>query len=129
LTHFDSSTPFILIARIKVKEGKVEDYLKLAKITDQAVKESEPGMIHHTFDADPSHPLQFVWSELYENDAAFFAHLNNPPVSDYLSKHAALADSFSVEVYGTVGKECREAMLSIGIPVQIFETKCGYSRV
>jgi len=25
------SNPFILIARIRVKEGKVEDYLKIAK--------------------------------------------------------------------------------------------------
>jgi quinol monooxygenase YgiN len=129
LANFDLSTPFILIARIKVKEGKENDYLQLAKNTDEAVRESEPGMIHHTFDADPENPLCFVWSELYQNDAAFFAHLNNPPVAEYLTQHAELADSFSVEVYGTVGKECREAMISTGLPIKIYETKCGYSRL
>jgi autoinducer 2-degrading protein len=57
LANFDLSTPFILIARIKVKEGKENDYLQLAKNTDEAVRQSEPGMIHHTFDADPENPL------------------------------------------------------------------------
>ena len=32
------SNPFILIARIRVKEGKVEEYLKIAKEADDAVK-------------------------------------------------------------------------------------------
>ena len=31
------SNPFILIARIRVKEGKTQDYLKIAKEADDAV--------------------------------------------------------------------------------------------
>jgi len=50
-------------------------------------------------------------------------------VGEYLAKHGELADSFTVEVYGTVGDECREAMVSTGLPLKIFETKLGYSRV
>ncbi|MEC9027923.1 MAG: antibiotic biosynthesis monooxygenase family protein, partial [Cyanobacteriota bacterium] len=107
MANFDASTPFLLLARIHVKPGCVDDYLSLAAKTDAGVKDSEPGMLHHTFDQDPDDPLAFVWSEVYANDAAFLAHLSNPVVGDYLAKHAELGDGFSVEVYGTIGAECR----------------------
>ena len=48
------ANPFILIARIRVKEGKVEEYLKIAKEADDAVNASEPDMLIHTFDQDPN---------------------------------------------------------------------------
>ena len=86
-------------------------------------------MIHHTFDQDPNDPQLFVWSEVYSNDEAFRAHVSKHPVQEYLQKHAKLRDSFSVEVYGTVGDECRQLMDSFGLPLKIFETKFGYSRV
>ena len=129
MAKFGSSTPFILIARIKVKPGKVAEYLQLATKTDAAVEASEQGMLHHTFDQDPENPLCFVWSEVYKNDDAFLAHLANPSVGEYLQGHAELGDDFTVEVYGTVGEECKEAMIATGLPIKIFESKCGYSRV
>ena len=61
-----SEKPFVLIARIKVKEGKVEEYLDLAEKTDQAVEQSEPDMLLHNFDADPSDPHQFTWLNYIE---------------------------------------------------------------
>ena len=67
-------------------------------------------MLHHTFDQDPDDPQAFVWSEVYANDAAFEAHVTNPPVQEYLQKHAELGDGFSVEVHGTVGSECQALM-------------------
>ena len=66
---------------------------------------------------------------VYANDAAFAAHVSNPPVQEYLQKHAELGDGFSVEVYGTVGAECRSLMESFGLPLKIFESRLGYSRV
>ena len=36
--NYNMSNPFILIAGIRVKEGKVEEYLKIAKEADDAVK-------------------------------------------------------------------------------------------
>ena len=128
MANFDASTPFLLLARIHVKPGSIDDYLSLAATTDAGVKDSEPGMLHHTFDQDPDDPHAFVWSEVYANDAAFLAHLSNPIVGDYLAKHAELGDGFSVEVYGTIGAECRAAMAATGLPLKIFETRCGYSR-
>ena len=119
----------MLLARIHVKPCCVEQYLELARITDETVEASEPGMIHHTIDQDPDDPQAFVWSEVYANDEAFSAHVSNPPVQEYLQKHAELGDGFSVEVYGTVDDDCRQLMESFGLPLMIFETKLGYSRV
>ena len=129
MAAFDHSTPFLLLARIHVKPGCVDQYLEIAQAADAAVKASEPGMIHHTFDRDPEDPQAFVWSEVYANDDAFRAHVSNPPVQHYLQQHAELGDGFSVEVYGTVGDDCRSLMESLGLPLKIFETALGYSRV
>ncbi len=129
MSKFDHSTPFILIARIQVKPGKVEEYLELAIKTDAAVEAFESGMLHHTFDQDPDNPLCFTWSEVYKNDDAFLEHLANPSVGEYLQGHAELGNGFSVEVYGTVGEKCKAAMDATGLPLKIYESKCGYSRV
>ena len=61
MSSFDKSTPFMLLARIRVKPGCAEQYLELARITDEAVEASEPGMIHHIFDQDPDDPQAFAW--------------------------------------------------------------------
>ena len=126
---FGSETPFILLARIQVKPDKVQEYLLLAAKTDKAVEDSEPGMLHHTFDQDPENPLCFVWSEVYKNDEAFLSHLANPPVGEYLQAHSELGDDFTVEVYGTVGEQCKAAMQASGLPLKLFESKLGFSRV
>ena len=110
MTNYDESTPFLLIARVQVKPGELDEYIALAKATDEAVKASEPGMLHHTFDQDPDDPLKFVWSEVYKDDQAFLTHVSNPPVQDYVAKHQPLSDDFRLEVYGTVGSECRAMM-------------------
>ena len=76
--------PFLLIARIGVKENMVEEYLAIAEEVDNAVQESEPGMLFHNFDKDPDDPLGFVWSEVYTDSEALIAHINNPPVQAYV---------------------------------------------
>jgi quinol monooxygenase YgiN len=129
MAKFDQSTPFLLLARIHVKPGCVNQYLELARMTDMAVQSSEPGMLHHTFDQDPEDPQAFVWSEVYANDEAFASHVSNPPVQEYLQKHAELGDGFSIEVYGTVGNACIKLMESFGLPLKIYPSKLGYSRV
>ena len=46
---YGASTPFILLARCHVKAEHKEAYLEAARVADDAVKASEPGMLHHTF--------------------------------------------------------------------------------
>ena len=121
--------PFILIAIIRVKEGKVEEYLKIAKEADDAVNASEPDMLIHTFDQDPTDPLEFTWSEVYRNSEAMLHHLNNPPVQAYVEKHNKIADRFEIEVYGNITEETINAIKDTNIPFKHFKTtNVGYIR-
>ena len=121
--------PFILIARIQVKEGMVDEYLEIANSVDNAVEASEPGMLFHNFDSDPEDPLAFTWTEVYSNSKAFIKHDANPPVQEYVTKHAELADGFTIEVYGNVSQEVIDTINRLGIPFKHFKTtKVGYVR-
>ncbi len=125
----DGQNPFILIARIQVKAGMVEEYLEIADEVDKAVELSEPGMLFHNFDADPDDPLAFTWTEVYSNSNAFIKHDANPPVQEYVTKHAELADGFTIEIYGNVSKDVIETINRLGIPLKHFKTtRVGYVR-
>ena len=126
---FGASTPFILIARVQVKPGKVKEYLAIADQADLGVSDSEPGMLHHTFDVSEDDDHAYTWSEVYQNDAALEAHLSNPVVGAYLQDHAAVCESFSVEVYGTLSDKTAKAARALPFPVKIWKTALGYSRV
>jgi hypothetical protein len=39
--------PFVLLARITIKDGMAEEYLAIAKEADLAVNKTEPGMLFH----------------------------------------------------------------------------------
>ena len=121
--------PFLLIARIGVKENMVEEYLAIAEEVDNAVQESEPGMLFHNFDKDPDDPLGFVWSEVYTDSDALIAHINNPPVQAYVEKHDELADTFEIEVYGNLSEDAIEAVKALEVPFKHFKsTAVGYVR-
>ena len=121
--------PFVLIARIHVKPGNVDQYLEIAAKVDAEVENSEPGMLFHNFDADPFDPLSFTWTEVYKNDAALIAHINNPPVQGYVEQPAELGDGFEIEIYGELGEEAIEAVKALGVPFKHFvTTDVGYVR-
>ena len=121
--------PFLLIARIGVKENMIEEYLAIAEEVDNAVQESEPGMLFHNFDKDPDDPLGFVWSEVYTDSDALIAHINNPPVQAYVEKHDELADSFEIEVYGNLSEDAISAVKALEVPFKHFKsTDVGYVR-
>ena len=121
--------PFLLIARIGVKENMIEEYLAIAEEVDNAVRESEPGMLFHNFDKDPDDPLGFVWSEVYTDSEALIAHINNPPVQAYVEKHDELADTFEIEVYGNLSEDAISAVKALEVPFKHFKsTDVGYVR-
>ena len=121
--------PFVLIARIHVKPGNVDQYLEIAAKVDAEVENSEPGMLFHDFDADPSDPLSFTWTEVYKNDNALIAHINNPPVQRYVKQHSELGDGFEIEIYGKLEKEAIEAIKALGVFfIHFVTTNVGYVR-
>ena len=124
-----SENPFVLLARITVKEGMVDAYLKIAEEVDREVEKTEEGMLLHTFDRDPDDPHKFVWTEVYRKSDDFLFHADNPPVLEYVEKHAELATHFSIEIYGNVSNEVIEAINSREIPLKHFaSTSVGYIR-
>ena len=121
--------PFILIARVQVKEGRVEEYLRIAEAVDNAVEKTEPGMLFHNFDADPDDPLAFTWTELYANSDAFLLHTSNAPVLEYVGQHAQLGEGFTLEIYGNVTAAVIENIADLGFPLRHFKTtRVGYVR-
>ena len=121
-----SNTPFVLLASLRVKPDRLEEYLELAEKTDTAVKESEPGMLLHTFDADPSDPCAFTWTEVYQNDAALIAHLNNPKLDEYLKGHEEMGDGLEVEIYGALAEDTIQFLNDSGIPWTHHSTRFGF---
>lgn len=121
-------TPFVLIARLHALPNEADVVLRLSEAADEAVKASEPGMLLHTFDQDPSDPLGFVWTEVYANSAALIFHLENPPLQEYLADVSPLLDSFTVELYGEVSAEALNMLRSTGTPTTYFQSKFGYVR-
>ena len=95
----------------------------------KSVELTEPGMLFHNFDADPDDPLAFTWTEVYSNSEAFIKHDANPPVQEYVKKHAELADGFTIEIYGNVSKKVIETIDRLGVPLKHFKTtRVGYVR-
>ena len=124
-----SENPFVLLARITVKEGMVDAYLEIAEEVDKAVEKTEEGMLFHSFDRDPDDQHKFVWTEVYRNSDDFLFHADNPPVQEYVEKHVELATHFSIEIYGNVSNEVIEAINSREIPLKHFaSTSVGYIR-
>ena len=125
----DRENPFVLLARITVKEGMVDAYLEIAEEVDKAVEKTEEGMLFHSFDRDPDNQHKFVWTEVYRNSDDFLFHVDNPPVQEYVEKHADLATHFSIEIYGNVSNEDIEKIDSLEIPLKHFAaTSVGYIR-
>ena len=120
--------PFVLIARLHALPNASGEVLRLSNAADVAVKASEPGMLLHTFDQDPSDPLGFVWTEVYANSAALIFHLENPPLQKYLADVSPLLDNFTVELYGEVSAEAVNMLRSTGTPTSHFQSKFGYVR-
>ncbi len=118
----NGTNPFILLAKVTVKDDKVDNYLEIAKEVDQAVEKSEEGMLFHNFDRDPDNENIFIWTELYRDSNALLFHLNNPPVQEYVQKHANLAESLSIEIYGNVSEEAINALNSMEIPIKNYKT-------
>lgn len=128
-TVSDGTNPFILLARITVSPGKLNAYIDLAAGVDAEVEASEPGMLFHNFDQDSTGPHKLVWSELYRRSDDFLFHADNPPVVDYVGKHADLAESFTIEIYGTVSQAVIDKINDLGVPLQYFPTtRVGFVR-
>jgi quinol monooxygenase YgiN len=81
-----------IVARVKVKEEKVKDFLELTKPLVEATR-NEPGCISYELFQSASDPSSFIFYEEYKDDSAFNAHGN----SDHFKTFAAGVPELTAE--------------------------------
>ncbi|MAS51223.1 MAG: antibiotic biosynthesis monooxygenase [Dehalococcoidia bacterium] len=115
-------TPFLIIARVKVKDGKQKEYIELGKEIDDIVNETEPGMLFHDLNCDSKDSCSFTWTEILKDSSSFVFHLNSPFVKETIKKQVNLIDEWSIEIYGNVSKEVIEKVEELEVPFNYFKT-------
>ena len=115
-------TPFLIIARVKVKDGKQKEYIELGKEIDDIVNETEPGMLFHDLNCDSKDSCSFTWTEILKDSSSFVFHLDSPFVKETIKKQVNLIDEWSIEIYGNVSKEVIEKVEELEVPFNYFKT-------
>ena len=63
-----------VIAKLKVQPGKDADFEAAAKQMIATVKESEPGTLTYILHKNTKDPTEFVYYEVYQDQASFDSH-------------------------------------------------------
>jgi quinol monooxygenase YgiN len=66
--------PITVIAKLKTQPGKEADFEAAAKQMIATVKESEPGTLTYVLHKNTKDPTEFVYYEVYQDQAAFDSH-------------------------------------------------------
>ena len=122
MPKLNEETPLVIIARTQVKEGKKEEYLKFGKEIDDAVNDTEPGMLFHDLGTDPNDPLALTWTEILKDSASFVFHLNNPNVVEGFKKQEELVEEIRLEIYGNVSDELINKVKELNLPFKYFKS-------
>lgn len=115
-------TPFLIIARVKVKDEKQKEYIELGKEIDDIVNETEPGMLFHDLNCDSNDSCLFTWTEILKNSTSFVFHLSSPFVKETIKKQVDLIDEWSIEIYGNVSSEVIGMVEELEVPYKYFKT-------
>ncbi len=89
---------FVVLAQFRVKPGTRDQFVDIAKIDAQASVANEPGC--HRFDVLVPHdaPDRVMLYEIYENKAAFDAHLETPHLKAFRDGIADLVDDRDISM-------------------------------
>lgn len=90
--------PIVLLARVKLKPGKREAFLKFAKPLNVAEQHAKPGTLVFTLNADPDNASLMTWTEVYKNDQAWNDHLDMQSESPELIAQFARCDVFHCRI-------------------------------
>ena len=78
MTASTAAGPFVFIAEFEVKPGKLEQFLEFAEVDSRHSVADEPGCRQFTVTVDREQPHRVVLFEVYDDEAAFDAHLEMP---------------------------------------------------
>ncbi|MGH6897718.1 MAG: putative quinol monooxygenase [Geminicoccaceae bacterium] len=70
--------PLVIIAEFEVKPGRLEAFLERAEVDSRHSVADEPGCRQFTVTVDREQPDRVVLFEVYDDAAAFDAHLETP---------------------------------------------------
>ena len=125
---------FFLEAYEKVYKSKVIEYEKMSNITDQKVRDTEPGMLLHaqTKISENETEVTYRWMEVFENYEAFEAHLKNPFVEKHLKRfteNKILSGPVEVKIHCDWSEEKKREILKIpGVKIGFIPLVNGYFR-
>ena len=75
--------PFVIIAEFEVKADKLERFLELARTDASQSVAVEPGCQQFDVTLDREQPNRVVLYEVYDDEAAFDAHLKTPHLAAF----------------------------------------------
>ncbi|SFU50343.1 Quinol monooxygenase YgiN [Methylobacterium sp. 174MFSha1.1] len=84
------SRPFVVIAEFRVRPGCLDAFLDLAHDDARASVAHEPGCRAFDVAVSESDPLAVVFYEVYDDRAAFDAHLETPHLARFRAGFPAL---------------------------------------
>ena len=125
---------FFLEAYEKVYKSKVIEYEKMSNITDQKVRDTEPGMLLHaqTKISENETEVTYRWMEVFKNFEAFEAHLKSPFVEKHLKRfteNKILSGPVEVKIHCDWSVEKRREILKIpGVKISFIPLVNGYFR-
>ena len=125
---------FFLEAFEKVYKSKVIEYEKMSNITDQKVRDTEPGMLLHAQTKISENELEvtYRWMEVFENYEAFEAHLKNPFVEKHIklfTENKILSGPVEVKIHCDWSEEKKREIFKIpGIELSFIPIVNGYFR-
>ena len=125
---------FFLEAYEKVYKSKVIEYEKMSNITDQKVRDTEPGMLLHAQTKISENELEvtYRWMEVFENYEAFEAHLKNPFVEKHIKRfteNKILSGPVEVKIHCDWSEEKKKEIFKIpGIELSFIPLVNGYFR-
>ncbi|TNC07693.1 antibiotic biosynthesis monooxygenase [Methylobacterium terricola] len=85
-----SSRPFVVIAEFRVKPGSLDAFLALAHDDARSSVADEPGCRAFDVAVSESDPQAVVFYEVYDDRAAFDAHLETPHLARFRDGFPAL---------------------------------------
>ena len=82
--------PITVIAKLKVQPGKEAEFEAAAKQMIATVKESEPGTLSYILHKNTKDATEFVYYEVYQDQAAFESHGKTDHMKAFGGKIGAL---------------------------------------
>lgn len=81
-----------VIATLKVKSGSEATFRQAAEKMIAYVKANEPGTLTYLLNRSTSDPTQFVFYEIYADEAAFAAHGGSAPMQQFFGAVGTLLE-------------------------------------